>query len=173
MKKIRILLGYFLYTLIGSLFPHYYMGRECRIGKKVRSISCRLIFEQCGRDIDIGKHVKFSTCISLGNRSGIGDNCYFQGRVTLGDDVMMAPKVSFIADTHVYEDISLPMNQQGMQSKPIIVGNDVWIGYGAIILAGVHIGDGAVIGAGAVVTKDVQAYSVVGGVPAKVIKKRQ
>lgn len=153
--------------------PHYYMGRECKIGKIVRAISGRFILEQCGRDIDIGKHVKFSTHISIGNHSGIGDNCYFQGAVTLGDHVMMAPRVSFIADTHVYEDISRPMNQQGIQSKPVIVGNDVWIGYGAIILAGVHIGDGAVIGAGAVVTKDVQAYNIVGGVPAKVIKKRQ
>lgn len=65
------------------------------------------------------------------------------------------------------------MIEQGMRTAPVTIGNDVWIGMRSIIMPGVNIGDGSVIGAGAVVTKDVPAYAIVGGVPAKVIKYRK
>ena len=67
----------------------------------------------------------------------------------------------------------MPIYQQGETAKPINIGNDVWIGFGAQILLGCNIGDGAVIAAGAIVTKDVEPYTVVAGVPARVIKKRE
>lgn len=66
----------------------------------------------------------------------------------------------------------MPIVAQGLEIKSVVIGNDVWIGAHAVILAGVAIGDGSVIAAGAVVTKDVAPYSVVAGVPARVIKKR-
>ena len=65
------------------------------------------------------------------------------------------------------------INMQGHNEKDIIIGNDVWIGYGAQIMSGVTVGDGAVIAAGSIVTKDVLPYTVVGGVPAKKIKERK
>ena len=88
------------------------------------------------------------------------------------EKVMMAPYVALIAANHNVSRTDVPMNQQGAYEKQITIEDDVWIGYGAKILAGVTVGKGAVIGAGAVVTKNVAPYAVVGGIPAKEIKMR-
>ena len=71
-----------------------------------------------------------------------------------------------------FQDINIPMKNQGIHTSPIIIEDDVWIGYGAVITKGVTIRKGAIIGANAVVTKDVPEYAIVGGVPAKIIKYR-
>ena len=85
----------------------------------------------------------------------------------------MGPEVVFYTRGHRFDRTDITMIEQGStESEPITVGNDVWIGRRVIIMPGVNIGDGCVIGAGAVVTKDIPAYSVVGGVPAKIIKSR-
>jgi acetyltransferase-like isoleucine patch superfamily enzyme len=76
-----------------------------------------------------------------------------------------------LAVNHVYTDPTRPMIDQGITAEGIVVEDDVWIGAGAIITDGVHIGKGAVVAAGAVVTKDVPAHTVVGGIPARVIKE--
>lgn len=85
---------------------------------------------------------------------------------------MISYNVHIRTDTHNYYNKNIPMIYQGHFEKDIVIGDDVWIGFGAQILPGVKIGDGAIIGAGAVVTKDVEPYTIVGGVPAKIIKKR-
>lgn len=86
----------------------------------------------------------------------------------------MGPEVLIYTQNHCYEDETKPIIQQGYtKTKPVVIGDDVWIGARAIILPGVNIGSHSVVGAGAVVTKDVPDYSVVGGVPAKVIKRRK
>ena len=95
------------------------------------------------------------------------------GPLTIGDNVMMGPDVVILTHTHNIDTPTLPMIEQGMRTDPVTIGNDVWIGMRSIIMPGVNIGDGSVIGAGAVVTKDVPAYAIVGGVPAKVIKYRK
>ncbi len=86
---------------------------------------------------------------------------------------MMAPEVAIIATNHNYDRIDIPMNQQGEINKTIEIGDDCWLGYRSIICAGVKIGKGSIVAAGAVVTKDVPPYSIVGGIPAKVIKTRK
>ena len=78
----------------------------------------------------------------------------------------------FVAYSHAYDTREIPIIDQGYYDAPIVVEDDVWIGFGAIILAGVTIGRGAIIGAGSVVNKDVPPYAIVGGVPAKVLKMR-
>lgn len=104
-----------------------------------------------------------------------------KSRLQIGNYVSIAPNVSFIlsADhnlnhisTYPYKNKIIDGSLEGVSKGNIIVGDDVWIGYGAIILSGVHIGQGAVIAAGAVVTNDVPEYAVVGGVPAKIINFR-
>ncbi len=86
---------------------------------------------------------------------------------------MMGPDVLIYTTNHEFRNKDIPMQQQGYQpERPVSIGNDVWIGARVIILPGVTIGDGCVIGAGAVVTKDVPAYSVCAGNPAKVVKER-
>lgn len=85
----------------------------------------------------------------------------------------MGPDVTILSQTHNIERTDIPMGKQGMREAEVIIGNDVWIGMRSIIMPGVKIGDGAVIGAGAVVTKDVLDYAIVGGVPARIIKYRK
>jgi maltose O-acetyltransferase len=73
---------------------------------------------------------------------------------------------------HNYNRIYVPIEKQGNSERDIIIGDDVWIGYGAQVLSGIHIGSHAIVGAGAVVTHDIPEYAVVGGVPARVIRMR-
>lgn len=111
--------------------------------------------------------------ISIGCGSGLGVNCLVHGPLSIGDNVMMGPDVVILTHTHNLDRIDIPMGQQGFRVAKVTIGNDVWIGMRSIIMPGVTIGDGAVIGAGAVVTKDVPAFSIVGGVPAKIIRYRK
>ncbi len=113
-------------------------------------------YTDCGKNITIGKNVFIGSC------------CYFQdqGGVTIGDNVLVGHGTTFATLNHCYE----PENRSSMIPKPIVIGNKVWIGANVTILPGVTVGENAVIAAGAVVTKDVPADSVVAGVPARVIK---
>lgn len=95
------------------------------------------------------------------------------GPLRIGDNVMMGPEVTILTHTHRIDRTDIPMGKQGSMVSEVIIGDDVWIGMRAIILPGVRIGSGVVIGAGAVVTKDVPDYAVVGGVPARVIRYRK
>jgi acetyltransferase-like isoleucine patch superfamily enzyme len=110
--------------------------------------------------------------IRVGSNSLIGELNVLrgQGGITIGDRVYTAPLVQLLAVNHVYQDPARPMIEQGITAEGIVVEDDVWIGAGAIVTDGVRIGKGAVVAAGAVVTQDVPAHTVVGGVPARVIK---
>ncbi len=90
----------------------------------------------------------------------------------IGDDVRIAPHAMIIAANHVFDDSDRPISAQGLRSAPIVIEDDVWIGGRVSIMAGVTIGRGSVLAAGAVVTKDVPPGVVVGGVPARTIKQR-
>jgi len=86
---------------------------------------------------------------------------------------MMAPDVIILSKNHEYGSLDRPMRAQGEQAeKPVIIGDDVWIGTRVVILPGVNVGKGAILAAGAVVTKDVPEYAIVGGNPARFIKSR-
>lgn len=115
--------------------------------------------------------------ISIGNNVWISKNVAFYATngITIGDDVVVAKDVSFISANHGFRYRSLKINQQGMETgiPPIVIGNDVWIGEKAIILKSVNIGNGAIVGAGAVVTKNVPTYTVVAGNPARFIANRE
>jgi acetyltransferase-like isoleucine patch superfamily enzyme len=113
-------------------------------------------------------YTNFGRFISIGKRVFINHACSFldMGGITLEDDVLIGPKVNLITENH-------PLNaaeRRGMMCKPIHVKRNAWIGAGATILPGVTIGENAVVAAGAVVSKDVPANTVVGGIPAKIIK---
>lgn len=112
--------------------------------------------------------------IVLGNNIGIGYRCIFQCDIEIGNKVMIASDVAFInSDDHNYGKVGKAMWDSGRGDKyKIIVEDDIWIGHGAIVLSPVHIGRGAIIGAGSVVISDVPRYAIVAGVPAKLIKMR-
>jgi maltose O-acetyltransferase len=118
---------------------------------------------------DVNVHGK---AIISGENSGLGKNCTITGPVLIGDDVMMGPDVMIITGNHEYHDTSIPMNKQGSITKLVKIGNNVWIGARVIILPGVHVHDGAILAAGAVVTKNVPPNAIVAGNPARVIKYR-
>ncbi len=171
MWNLRTKLWYFLYVLFAKSLPE---SAILNVGRRIRNFFARKIAESLGRDVNIEKGAYFTPGLVLGNRSGIGIRCEVHGKVTIGDNVMMGPEVVIYTKGHAYEDTSKPMIEQGdTQMKPVRIMDDVWIGRRAIILPGVTIGSGAIIGAGAVVTKDVAPMTVVGGNPAKVIKKRR
>ncbi len=126
-------------------------------------------------------HCQYSTTfwsphrsIILGDDVGIGPRCTFLCDTVIGNKVAIAGNVAFLnSDDHKYNVIGKAMWDSGRGDKyKIIVKNDVWIGYGAIILSPVRIGWGAIIAAGSVITKDVPPYNIVGGNPAKFIKLR-
>jgi acetyltransferase-like isoleucine patch superfamily enzyme len=111
--------------------------------------------------------------IHIGANSLIGELNVLrgQGGITIGDRVYTAPMVQMLAVNHVFDDPTRPMVEQGITADGIVIEDDVWIGAGAIITDGVRVCKGAVVAAGAVVTQDVPAYTVVGGVPARVLRK--
>ena len=93
-----------------------------------------------------------------------------EGSISIGNDVRIAPYVKIFAENHIFDNKDIPIHQQGLSSKGITIGNNVWIGTGSIILDGVVIGDNVVIGAGSVVTKSFKSNQVIAGNPAKFIK---
>ena len=111
--------------------------------------------------------------ITIGRDGLIGEYTMIrgQGGVTIGDRVYTSPLVQIVAVNHVFDDPERPFIEQGITAQGIVIEDDVWIGSGAVITDGVHIGKGAVVAAGAVVTQGVPAHTVVGGVPARVIKQ--
>jgi len=110
----------------------------------------------------------------------IGENSYISSfsvigvneKVIIGDNVIIADSFSLRDTDHAFQRLDIPIRLQGIKTSPIKIEDDVWIGHGVIITKGVTVGTGAIIAGGAVVTKDVPAYAIVGGVPAKIIKYR-
>lgn len=113
--------------------------------------------------------------ISIGKGCFINYDCFIQGsgRVIIGDDVYIGPGVAIFSENHNYKKANKKIKEQGITLKKVIIEDDVWIGARATILAGVHLKYGCVVGAGAVVTKSFPKFSVIGGVPAKIIGKRK
>lgn len=112
------------------------------------------------------------TELEIGDNVWIGNNCFLCGNVTIGNNVMIGPNVSIPGAEHNHQRIDIPMCQQGNTIKGTILGNDIWIGANVVILDGIRIGDGVIVAAGSVVTKDIEPYVVVAGTPSKEIKKR-
>lgn len=110
--------------------------------------------------------------IKIGHDSLIGEYSVIrgQGGVTIGDRVYTSPFSQVIAVNHVFDDPERPFIEQGITAEGIVIEDDVWIGAGAVITDGVRVGKGAVVAAGAVVIKDVAPHTVVGGVPARLLK---
>jgi maltose O-acetyltransferase len=110
--------------------------------------------------------------ITVGNNFYLNAHCHMLGEITFGDNVMIGPKTVLWGRDHGIA-LGKPMKEQKHHSEPIFIGNDVWIGANVTILKGVRVEDGAVIGAGSVVTKNIPANAIAVGNPAKVVKYRK
>ena len=109
--------------------------------------------------------------VIIGHHTRIGLHNTIIGPVTIGDHVNLAQGITVTALNHNFSDTERRIDEQGVSTSTVSIGNDIWIGANAVILPGVSIGDHSVVAAGAVVTKDVPPHSLVAGVPAQVIKK--
>ncbi len=171
--------GYF--ALTATVHHNYvYFGNNVFIGDRV------VIFQdKDGGPVEIGDsvHVYGETfiqtgsggCIKIGHNSHIHPRCQisaYKSSILIGDEVQIAPNCAFYPYNHATEPGKLIQEQPICSKGDIIVGDDVWLGFGVIVLDGVHIGKGAVIGAGSVVTHDIPDGGVAVGVPARVIKMR-
>ena len=146
-----------------------------RIGYKLRYWAASKLLAYCGKEIIVKNNCYFGngSRLKVGDRSQLGQNARLGGDITLGEDVVMGPDVVMMATSHEFKDLNTPINQQGAkQEEPIVIGNDCWIGTRCIILPGVHLGNKCIVAAGAVVTHSFPDNSIIGGVPAKLIKTR-
>lgn len=137
----------------------YYNKRGCKIHTRVA----------------ISPNVRIRGRFEMGEGSSIAQNCSISGEnagVFIGKKVMIAPNVVIVAFNHGFENMQIPMVDQKNLEAPVIIEDDVWIASNCTIGKGVRIGKGVIVAANSFVNKDVPDYSIVGGVPAKLIKLR-
>ena len=173
MRKIKKAIGLLIYHLLGKHMPPSYSALN--LGqRRIRALCGKLILNKCGKNVNIEKGAIFSSRIELGDNSGIGIDANISGKCIIGNNVMMGPQGIIYSRNHRFDDTERPMNEQGFyDEKAVVIGDDVWVGGRVTILPGVCVGSHSIIGAGAVVTKNVPEYAIVGGNPAKVIKYRK
>lgn len=131
-----------------------------------------------GRFVWIGDGTKIRChegVVEIGEKTVMGQECTISAyqRVRIGAECVIADRAMFIDFDHGVVEIERPIRLQGIYKRDVLVGSNVWIGYGACVLRGVSIGDNSIIGTNTVVTKDVPANAVVAGIPARVIRMRE
>ena len=167
--KTKLLRG--LYCAFGKHFP---VSRRSRASMKIRVFWARKMGCAIGQAVNIESGAEFDEYVTIGDRSSLGVDSQVFGPVTIGSNVMMGPECCILTRNHQHDRCDIPMIDQGYEDyRPVVIGDDVWIGRRVIILPGVTVGGGSIIAAGAVVSKDVKPYSIVGGVPAKQIGNRK
>lgn len=136
-----------------------------------------------GRNVTIGRGATLVSTgvvarpgvgISIGDQCGIGEYSYIggQGGVAIGSHVLLGPNVRVFSENHRFDQAGVLLRLQGEVRAPVRIEDNCWIGSSSVILAGVQVGSGAVVAAGAVVTRDVPADALVAGVPARIVRRR-
>jgi galactoside O-acetyltransferase len=168
---------------IGIVIRSFYWRKHIKAAGRLKILQGCTILEPHNLKIGQGFSMmqRCSLCAVNGGKIYIGDNVSMNnnvyidasqgGEIVIGDNVLFGPNITLRASNHRSDKKNIPIIQQGHLPGKIFIKNDVWIGTNAVILSGVTIGQGSVIGAGAVVTKDVPENVLVGGVPAKIIKE--
>jgi acetyltransferase-like isoleucine patch superfamily enzyme len=191
--------GVFRRMLFGTRQGTLFVGRRVRISNSGQiHLGGRLVLEdnvelqglsrngvRFGSSVSIGANTmirpssyyggEIGEGLTVGDRSSIAAGCFIgcSGTITIGNDVMVGPMVKLFSENHITASTDETIKSQGVSRSFLIIEDDCWIGAGSTITAGVTVGRGSVIGAGSVVTRDVAPYSVVAGVPARLIRSRQ
>ncbi len=165
------------YLLHGIYFSFYGLFKylPSPIGDLFRGLITKPFLKCCGKvRLYEGVTIWYPYRIKLGSRVTINEFCYLSGygNLDIGDDVLIGHRVSIVSSDHIFEDTNKTIRSQGIRGKSVKISDDVWIGANSTILAGVTIGKGVIVAAGSVVTRDIPPFSIVGGVPAKILKKR-
>ncbi len=188
MKHYYLKILFFKKKVILKLITYYYLAKYSRfiINEGVNTIHRGLNIRSIGAvatlriNLKKGCSIKYNVIIQGTGKLILGQRSYLShgtiigvnDKIIIGKNVMIAAYVSIRDTDHNFQDLEIPMIRQGINSAPIVIEDNVWIGHGAVITKGVIIKKGAIIGANAVVTKDVPENAIVGGVPAKIIKYR-
>lgn len=148
--------------IVGLAVHGIAFGRRCTVGRDAVIRPTNVLLDAPGEGL------------RMGDGSNIGAFSYIgcSGFIAIGDRVMMGPRVTMIAENHVFDGTDIPIKEQGVRRAAIRVEDDCWLGAGSTILAGVTIGHDSIVAAGAVVTRDVPPFCIVGGVPAQVLRSR-
>ncbi|NCN11103.1 MAG: acyltransferase [Leptospira sp.] len=192
-----------LIVILDEFRIYFEIFLQCLPGKSgylFRRIFTTFIFSEISKNVSIGRNVQIEkgSSIKIGSKCTLGDNCYLNsvgGRIEIEDDVsfnrnvhinasvggkikinkycLIGPNVVFRTANHVFESTRIPIRNQGHNFFDITLFEDVWLGANVVILPGVEIGKGSIIAAGSVVTKNIPEFSIAGGVPAIVLKKRK
>jgi acetyltransferase-like isoleucine patch superfamily enzyme len=160
---------------------HIHLGRTINIGDNVEINALSKEGVKIGNNVTILRNTiiectgvirNIGVGMEIGNNVGIAQNCFIQvrGKVIIGNDVIFGPGASVFSENHNFSDIEKTIREQGETRIGVTIEDGVWIGSRAIILDGVTVGRNSIIAAGSVVNKNVPPYSIVGGIPAKVIK---
>lgn len=177
-----------LYVARGARFSnarHVHVGRDVKLEElaEVQGLSRRGI--HLGDRVTIGRGASIRPSsyyghelgegLTVGAGTAIGAYCWIgaSGHVSIGCDVLLGPRVVIVPENHVFADSSRPIKEQGVERSDVVIEDDCWIGCNVTILAGVTIGRGSIVAAGAVVNRDVAPFSIVGGVPARVLSRRE
>jgi acetyltransferase-like isoleucine patch superfamily enzyme len=145
-------------------------GLELQIARRGRIEFGRFVWLGHGTKIRCHEGV-----VEIGAKTVMGQECTISAynRVRIGEQCVIADRAMFIDFDHGVVEVERPIRRQGIYKRDVEVGSNVWIGYGACILRGVHVGDNSIVGTNSVVTKDVPANAVVAGIPARVIRMRE
>ena len=121
-----------------------------------------------------GVMIYYPSKMVIGSDVGISAYCQFNagGGIEIGDGVLIGPGSIVWSQNHAYESLDAPIRDQGYTRAKVVIENDVWIGAGSIVLPGVRLAQGTVVAAGSVVTKSSESYTVIAGVPARVLRMR-
>jgi acetyltransferase-like isoleucine patch superfamily enzyme len=159
------------------------LGKTITFGENVEINALSKSGVTIGNNVTIGKNTiiectgvlrNLGEGLIIGNNVGISQNCFIQvrGMVQIGSDVIFGPGVFLFSENHNFNNTDELLTAQGEIRTGVKIENNVWVGAGSIILDGVKIGTGSIIGAGSVITKNVAPFSIMGGVPGKLIRCR-
>lgn len=143
--------------------------------RKLRYLCCKNIFLECGKNVNIERGADFGSGfrLKIGDNSGIGIGCTVPGNIIIGSNVMMGPDCYILSTNHSFENIDIPMIQQGSTIQlDTIIEDDVWIGRQVIFTPGRIVKRGSIIAAGCVLSKNFPEYSIIGGNPSRLLKSR-
>jgi len=174
---IKATLGLCGYYMFAQFLPLSHWPIVGKPSTRIREYFARMLLKRCGNDVIIERRAIFGSGrnLCLGHHSVLGAYYWMDGPITIGNDALIAPQVKIYRSNHVYNDPNIPIRCQGVTpAVSLEIGDDVWVGYGVVILPSCRkIGKGAIIAACSVLTKDVPDYAIFGGNPAKFVKWRK
>lgn len=163
------------YTMFWRMFDRTPAAMLQEFAMEVRRILAKRIFKRVGEGVIFHHNVLFSRGENIELGDGVLVNRYAmlddRASLIVGDYTMLAAGITIETHTHPFDDFSKPIAYSGRSGRPVVVGRNSVVGYNAVVMAGVTLGERCIVAANSVVTKDVPDYTVVGGVPAKPIKQ--